>query len=434
MSDALQHHMMEKFTPEKLARMRARIGVPQKHRVAPFNTVASADTIRHWAHGLGDDNPLFCDTAYAANTRWGDVIAPLNYLNTMGEPDPTSPTWTPEQKVAMSGGDPLRGIHAFYSGTTWEWYRPVRPGRRVSMRAALAGVIEKKSEFANMSVQLPMGRAFADADTNGSPGDLIGWQEVLMIHTERDTAAKKGKYNKIERPHYTPDDLLKIDAAYANEFRRGAEPLYWEDVQVAALPHVMVKGPLVVTDIIFWHQGGNERAYNLSALRMAWQNRQRIPAFYLPNEFGAWDAAQRGHWDDRLAQAIGNPYAYDYGAMREAWLASYVYNWMGDHAWMWRFHTEMRRFNYIGDTTWITGEITGKRELPGPRFAVDLAMQGENQRGETTTLGTATVLLPSKKQDKVLLPEPPGGARSIDALFAAKIAEHSVAEHGAAQA
>jgi hypothetical protein len=107
---------------------------------------------------------------------------------------------------------------------------------------------------------------------------------------------------------------------------------------------------------------------------------------------------------------------------------------MGDHAWMWRFHTEMRRFNYIGDTTWITGEITGKRELPGPRFAVDLAMQGENQRGETTTLGTATVLLPSKKQDKVLLPEPPGGARSIDALFAAKIAEHSVAEHGAAQA
>jgi len=428
MTDALRQHMLEKFTPEKLARLRERVGIAQKQRVAPFNVVASEDTIRHYAHGLGDDNPLFCDPEYAAASPWGGVIAPLNYLHTMGEPDPTAPAWTAEEKAAMSGGDPLRGIHAFYSGTTWEAYRPLRPGRRVFMRKALAGVIEKQSEFANRSVLIPAGQGYVDADADGRPGKPLAWHETLMIHTERDTAAKKGKYATIERTHYTKDQLLEIDRAYANEFRRGAEMLFWEDVRVGPLPHVMVKGPLTVTDIIFWHQGGNETGYNISPLRLAWKNRQKIPAFYLPNEFGAWDAAQRCHWDDALAQATGNPWAYDYGRMREAWLASFVCNWMGDAGWLWRFHSEMRRFNYIGDTTWIGGEVTATRELDGPRFAADLSLTGKNQRQETTTLGTATVLLPSRRHGELLLPEPPGGAGTIEALFEAKIAEYGKAK------
>jgi acyl dehydratase len=423
MNDALQRHMMEKITPEKVERLRKRVGIPGKHRLAPFNRVSHMDTIRHFAHGLGDDNPLFCDPAYAAKTRWGGIVAPICYLNTMGEADPTMEPWTPDQAAAMGGGDPLKGIHAFYSGTTWEWYRPIRPGRRMFARGALAGVIEKDSEFANTSVLVPSGRAFMDGDEDGNPGDLLAWHEVLMINTERDTAAKKGKYSKIERTHYTEADIAKIDQAYANEFRRGADTLWWEDVEVGPLPHIMVKGPLVVTDIIFWHQAGNERHYNLSPLGLAYKNRQKIPAFYLPNQFGAWDAAQRCHWDDELAQAVGNPFAYDYGAMREAWLAQYVSNYMGDDGWMWRFHSEMRKFNYIGDTTWITGQVTAKREVDGPRFAVDIALRGENQRGDTTTVGWATILLPSRRHGAVKLPDPPGGAQTISELFAAKIEE-----------
>jgi len=158
MSEALQRHMMEKITPEKVARMEQRVGIPAKHRLAPFNRVAHEDTIRHFANGLGDDNPLFCEPDYAAKTKWGGVVAPICYLNTMGEADPSAPKWTPDQASAMSGGDPLKGIHAFYSGATWEWYRPIRPGRRIFTRGALAGVIEKDSKFADRSVLLPSGR------------------------------------------------------------------------------------------------------------------------------------------------------------------------------------------------------------------------------------------------------------------------------------
>lgn len=415
-NDALREHMLAKITPENVLRLRARVGVrPRPRRPGlPFNTTITEDTIRHWANGLGDENPLFCDPAHAAKGRWGEVVAPLHYLNTMGEPDPETPELSAEQREAMSGGDPLRGIHAFYSGTDWEWWRPLRLGRRMYIQNGFVGIQEKHSEFAEKSVLVHHGSSFRD-----SQGDLVAFKRTLMIHTERKTAAEKGKYNALEEARYSPDDVARIDEAYENEFRRGDRRLDWEDVEIGQDMGLMVKGPLLVTDIIFWHVGGNETGYNLSPLRLAYLNRKKIPKFYLPTDYGYPDAAQRCHWELKLAQAVGNPMPYDYGAMREAWLAQFVYNWIGDAGWLWKFHSEMRRFNYLGDTTWIRGKVVGKSELDGPRFAVDVELWGENQRGEISTLGKATVLLPSRTRPEVLLPDPTGGSTTIDELFTA---------------
>jgi hypothetical protein len=68
----------------------------------------------------------------------------------------------------------------------------------------------------------------------------------------------------------------------------------------------------------------------------------------------------------------------------------------------------------------MRGRITRKYLAEGGRPAVDLEIRGENQRGETTTPGHATVLLPSRVHGEVRLPEPPGGAttcqETLDAL------------------
>jgi hypothetical protein len=150
---------------------------------------------------------------------------------------------------------------------------------------------------------------------------------------------------------------------------------------------------------------------------MGYLNRQRVKAFYMPNEFNAWEAVQACHWSDWMAQVGGTPYAYDYANMRNAWMNHYVMNWIGDDGWLWKLHSEQRRFNYIGDTTWISGKVTGKDELDGPRFAVELEILCTNQRGEATSPGSATVLLPSRAQDEVILPNPPGGAMTVDQVF-----------------
>ena len=112
------------------------------------------------------------------------------------------------------------------------------------------------------------------------------------------------------------------------------------------------------------------------------------------------------HWDSAWAQAIGNPMAYDYGVMRDCYLSHFVTDWMGDDGWLVQQATEIRKFNYIGDTHVITGEVVGKRIEDG-RCVVDIEMRGTNQRDVVTCPGTATVALPSREHGPVMLPAPP---------------------------
>ena len=88
-----------------------------------------------------------------------------------------------------------------------------------------------------------------------------------------------------------------------------------------------------------------------------------------------------------MGTAAGNPTSYDYGRMRETWLIHLCTDWMGDDAWLWKLDCQFRKFNYVGDTHWMRGPVTGKHLADGDRPAVDLDMWGENQRGETTTPG-----------------------------------------------
>ena len=118
-----------------------------------------------------------------------------------------------------------------------------------------------------------------------------------------------------------------------------------------------------------------------------------------------------------VARQAGNPTTYDYGRMRETWLIHLCTDWMGDDAWLWKLDCEFRRFNYVGDTQWLRGTVTRHYLAAGDRPAVDLDVVAENQRGEVTTPGHATILLPSREHGPVRLPEPPGGATDLPAAL-----------------
>jgi len=194
---------------------------------------------------------------------------------------------------------------------------------------------------------------------------------------------------------------------YAAEEPRGAEPRWFEDVSVGDELGPMAKGPLTTTDLIVFHAGGYGFVpYAPCSNRIAYKNRQRIAPFYVKNEYGIPDVAQRVHWDSSWAQAIGNPMAYDYGVMRDCWLSHLLTDWMGDDGWLMSQHSEIRKFNYFGDSHVLTGEVVGKRVDDG-RCLVDIEMRGTNQRGAVTCPGTATVALPSRDRGPVSLPEPP---------------------------
>ena len=348
---------------------------------------------------------------------WGSAIAPPPLVggDTLVGADEIAEV-AADQRELMKG-DPLRGVHAFYSASAREWWAPLFPDRAVTRRNALVGVLDKPSEFAGRAVHEWTAQVFREQD-----GPLLSAQLRLMIRTEREKAREKKKYDAVEPASYTDEELADIEAQYETERARGAEPRWWEDVAEGDIVGPMVKGPLTVTDMICWHGGMGMGLYGVQPLRMAATNRARIPRFFHRDEANIPDVMQRVHWDPEFARRSGNPTTFDYGRMRETWLIHLCTDWMGDDAWLWKLDCEFRRFNYVGDTQWLSGTVTRRYLSEGDRPAVDIDLVAESQRGELTTPGHATVLLPSREHGPVRLPEPPDGAhdlqRALDAISA----------------
>lgn len=396
------------ITDEAVARLRARVGVAEPNPVPPHYLRPDTDAFRHVAVAYGDDNPLWCDPAYAATTRWDGPIAPPPLVGgdtLIGEDEVTE---VPADKRDLMKGDPLRGVHAFYSASAREWWAPLRPGRRVFRRNALVAVLDKSSEFAGRAVHEWTGQVFRDEG-----GTLLSTQRRLMVRTERRKARDRKKYDTIEPAVWTDEGIDEIEAQYGKEGPRGAEPRWWEDVAEGDEVGPMVKGPLTVTDMVCWHVGMGMGLYGVKPLRLGYQNRQRIPRFFHRDPQNVPDVMQRVHWDPEFAKRSGNPTTFDYGRMRETWLIHLCTDWMGDDAWLWKLDCEFRKFNYVGDAQWLRGTVTRRYLAEGGRPAVDLDLEAVSQRGDVTTPGHATILLPSRAHGPVRLPDPPGGAASL---------------------
>jgi len=400
-----------RITDESIELMRRRIGysnptVRSGVVQPPYWTETSYDALRHWTRGYGDDNPLYTDPRYGATTRWGGQIAPPGFERTVAEARP-GPTLPPDEDRETSRA--LRGVQLYHSGQDVRWYRPVVLGDWCMALSAVHDVQEKKSTFAGRSVIVTNRNRHWNQHR-----ELVSEGDSWFVHAERrrvgddrtETNGETRTKAPVEPAYYSDDELAEIEAAYDAEYRRGADTLHLEDVEVGQTLPRMVKGPLTVTDQINMYMGGGWFGYGNPALRLGYENRKRMRGFYTRNRFNAWDVLQRVHWEEEAARDVGVPLMYDIGPMRWAWLVHYCTAWMGDDAWLFRLRGEFRDFNYFGDTTWLTGTVVhayvGEH---GP--AVDLDLTATNQRGKCNIVGTATILVASREHGAVRLPEPP---------------------------
>jgi acyl dehydratase len=380
---------------ETVELVRERIGIPTFHNQRSHNEECAGDSFRHYAQGYGDDNPLFCDPRYAESTLWGDIIAPPMYPISAGVQ--YRPTLSDEQKQAMSGGDPLAGIGQYMCGERWLFLKPVRAGALLHREQTLHGAELKPSSFGG-GVGALVSHQVSWRDESAAPYAL---RFLDFWHADREHSAESGKYRNLERTVYTDEDLERIDACYEAEEVRGNVPRLFSDVHVGDTVGPIVKGPLCVADVISYHVAIGWGGYGGGASKIAYKARRRIPKFYIKNDLGYWDSAQRCHWEDEWAQHLGQPAAYDYGAMRTNWMVHLITNWMGDNAWLWKLSASIRKFNYMGDAHFLTGVVTALDETTS---SATIEITGTNQRGDVTCLGSAVVILPTDPHRRVDLP------------------------------
>ncbi|WP_083866777.1 MULTISPECIES: FAS1-like dehydratase domain-containing protein [Frankia] len=385
------------LTDAALARSRRRVGVLRPGAGRPHNHEVTWDAARHFAYGYGDDNPLYCDPEYAKNTRWGTLIAPPTFLYTMGENIVRAAD--PETKALLKG-DPFAGLGSYQAVMEFEWWRPFALGDRARTIHSQVGVTAKRSSFGGRTAHVTNETIYSN-----DRGELTCLQRGTWVNAERHTSRERRKERELPEP-YTPEQLAEIDAAYAAETRRGGTPRYFEDVEIGEELPTKVKGPLTTTDVVVWHLGWGMQLTPPGTFRLAYQVRRKAPGLYPPNALNIPDTVQRLHWEPQRARELGLATSYDYGGMRETWLCHLLTDWVGDDGWLWKLSAQHRRFNFVGDTTWVGGKVVDKRQVDG-RSEVHIELQCTNQRGVVTSPATAVVLLPTRDEPVVTLPAPP---------------------------
>jgi acyl dehydratase len=102
------------------------------------------------------------------------------------------------------------------------------------------------------------------------------------------------------------------------------------------------------------------------------------------------------HFDEPYARTRGQKTVLVQGFFKAACLGQMLTDWIGPKGWVKKFTAKYQRVNLPNEPMTCHGKIVRKYAEGGSHF-VDLEMWVENSKGEATTSGTATVLLPSRQ-------------------------------------
>jgi acyl dehydratase len=130
---------------------------------------------------------------------------------------------------------------------------------------------------------------------------------------------------------------------------------------------------------------------------------QEIPTFVRQTDIMHWnryaainDEFVYIHMDPDYAKSIGQPDVFGMGNLRLAYLHNMLRSWIGEAGDIKRLGCQYRALNFRGDVLTSHGLITRKYVDDGEHLA-DLDVWVENQKGENTCPGSATVRLPSRQ-------------------------------------
>ena len=101
------------------------------------------------------------------------------------------------------------------------------------------------------------------------------------------------------------------------------------------------------------------------------------------------------HYDKDFAQSTGLPGPIIHGALKNAFLAQLVTDWIGERGTLKKLSCQYRGMDVPGDTLLCKGTVTRKYMQDG-QPTVDCEIWLENSKGEHTSPGSVTVILPSR--------------------------------------
>jgi acyl dehydratase len=351
--------------------------------------------IRRWAQGMANPNPLYFDEEYAAESRFGELLAPPSFAVCTDTSHGAGP--------AIQGVIP--GQHMIFGGDEWWFFGPrIAPGDRVTQERMLFDYKVAETKFAGPTM-------FSRGDTTyiNQRGEVLCKQRSTSVRYLAENARKLGMF-KDNVPKTWEDAELEDLEQQKLEYYRSFLDLGHEKRLFVKEGDVLPTRPIgphsIATFTTEWRAylmtvwGGARELGVSSTLEAGWlpeMSRDREGAKIDPAEAdGLYKGPSRGHVQTRYAQLIGMPREYGYGASMGAWILDYLSNWGGEWSTIRHSNMQYRAPALSGDATFLNGEVLGlDYGDPGGAPLATVKVVMTNQDGTVMASGRAEIELPN---------------------------------------
>lgn len=356
--------------------------------------------IRRWAQAMHYANLLHYDTDYAAESRWGGLVAPQSFAVAMDDGHGAAP--------ACVGTIP--NSHLLFGGDEW-WFGNARVkagDKLVNIRIPFDYTV-KETKFGGPTCFQRGDNYYYNQD-----GELISQQRSTSIRYSAETGRENTPTGGHDDPAWTDEELADIQKRKFEWIQMlhdlGHGKRYWDDVNVGDELPVRIIGPHSVASFttewrayLFTIWGGTHRRtdLDLSALgfveEMAGHENDPVMERINPElTDGAYFGPSRGHLFPRWARFIGMPRAYGYGASMGAWIVDYLSGWAGEWGQVVHSKASYRGPALTGDITLMNASVIDKMVDDEGRNVVQVDFKMTTQEGTTMATATAEIELPKK--------------------------------------
>ena len=363
-----------------------------------FEPVAGND-IRRWVQAMHYPNRLHYDHVYAAQSRFGGLVAPQSFAITADDGHGAGP--------ACVGKIP--NSHLIFGGDEWWFYGPViKPGDMLHNERIPFDYVVKETSFAGPT-------CFQRGDNHyyNQHGDKIATQRSTGIRYRPDLAREMGALTATEEPHWSDAELEQLEKQKFDYIQTlhdlGHGKRLFDAVSVGDALPLRIFGPHSIASfttewraypMTYW--AGMRRRTDGGMDDLGWteamSGHEQDPVMERINPEltdGAYYGPSRGHLFTRYARHVGMPRGYGYGASMGAWILDYLAGWAGQWGSVTHCNAQYRGPAFIGDITIMNAEITGKTTDEEGRKTVQVKCTMENQAKAVLATARGSIALPA---------------------------------------
>lgn len=359
--------------------------------------VANND-IRRWVHAMHYPNLLHFEPDYAAESRWGAMIAPQSFAIACDDGHGAAP--------ACVGCIPES--HLLFGGDEWWFYGPrIKSGDMIRNERIPFDYSAKLTGFGPTIFQR------GDNNYYNQDGDYIAKQRSTTIRYQAKAGGTTTDMSKAEEPVWTAEELEAIEDRKFTWIQMmhdlGHKERWWDDIRVGDTLPERVFGPHSIASFTTEWRAYFMNIWGAIAFRKqdleglgftremaGWENDPDMQKINPELTDGAYIGPSRGHLFPQWARRIGMPRGYGYGASMGSWVTDYLAGWAGEHGMVCHTVANYRGPALTGDVTIQTGEITEVLIDDEGRSLVRIKHRMEDQNGTVMCTGSAEIELPKR--------------------------------------